>query len=369
LWFGCLWSCPAHNVDTSYTRVRLSGQSLDLEFLLDLQTLGALAELDADGDGRVTRAELDRRVPELREILRRQVLLRLDRQPADLGAAQPVIWTSPAAFVAAKEYHTTLVSFSFHKPLSAAPRSMTLVCNLFDVLGERHVNLATIDQGERHAGEFVFSASAREYTYLPDDASAGAPPVLKFLQLGIGHIFLGYDHILFLVALLLLSRFREMIRIVTAFTVAHTVTLTLAALQVVNPPARWIEAGIAATILYVALENLWVKSTRHRWVLTFLFGLIHGFGFANVLRELGLPTVGLVRSLFSFNLGVEIGQVAIVAALFPVTSWLARQPWRLSPRVVLSLLIFLFSLAWFIERAFAIDLLPSRSAPVARDAI
>ena len=117
-----------------------------------------------------------------------------------------------------------------------------------------------------------------------------------------------------------------MVKVVTAFTVAHSITLCLAALEIVRLPSQWIEAGIALSIVYVAVENFWLKRMDYRWMITFAFGLVHGFGFANVLRELGLPNAsGLVASLFAFNAGVEIGQVAIVALVFPLIAWLSRQ--------------------------------------------
>jgi HupE / UreJ protein len=171
----------------------------------------------------------------------------------------------------------------------------------------------------------------------------------RFLRLGIEHIFTGYDHIAFLLALLLLGgRFLDLVKIVTSFTIAHSVTLALAALGILNPPSRAVEALIAASIVAVAAENLWVlrgarggaervaSALRHRWRITFAFGLVHGFGFASALRELKLPREALVAGLVSFNLGVEVGQVAIVALAFPVLSWLRRlrsfQPW--GPRLL-----------------------------------
>ena len=157
----------------------------------------------------------------------------------------------------------------------------------------------------------------------------------RFLRLGVDHIFTGYDHLAFLLALLLLGgRFLDLVKIVTSFTIAHSLTLALAALGVVHPPARWVEALIAASIVAVAAENLWAlragpgrsehvaSAIRHRWRLTFLFGLVHGFGFASALQELGLPRAALVAALVSFNLGVEVGQLTVVALAFPVLSWL-----------------------------------------------
>jgi len=238
------------------------------------------------------------------------------------------------------------------------PREFALLYDIFDTLGQRHTNLAAVEQGAGNVTEYVLTQLEPDCTY---DTTAHAPLaglLFKFLKLGVQHIFLGYDHILFLLALVAVSRLGELIKIITAFTAAHTLTLALATLGVVTPPPRLIESGIALTIMYVALENLWLKSTGHRWRLTFLFGLIHGFGFANVLRELGLPTSGLLRCLLAFNVGVEIGQLAIVLALLPLTLWLARQSYGPRARVILSLVIFAFGLAWFVERAFGLRFMP-----------
>jgi hydrogenase/urease accessory protein HupE len=158
----------------------------------------------------------------------------------------------------------------------------------------------------------------------------------RFLRLGIEHIFTGYDHLAFLLALLLLGgTFAELVRIISSFTVAHSVTLGLAALNVVVLPSSLVEPAIAASVVAVALENLWAlrggpgRSERirdalhHRWRLTFVFGLVHGFGFATVLRELELPRAALAAGLVSFNLGVELGQLVLVALAVPVLRALA----------------------------------------------
>jgi len=156
----------------------------------------------------------------------------------------------------------------------------------------------------------------------------------RFLLLGIEHIFTGYDHLAFLVGLLLLGgSLRAMVGIVTAFTVAHSITLALAALDLLAPSPRVIEPAIAASILFVGAENLWAlrrgkseSALRHRWVLTFAFGLVHGFGFAAVLRGMHLPRAALASGLLSFNLGVEVGQVCIVLVALPLLGRLRR--WR-----------------------------------------
>jgi len=154
----------------------------------------------------------------------------------------------------------------------------------------------------------------------------------RFLVLGIQHIFTGYDHVAFLIGLMLLGgTIAELVKIVTAFTVAHSLTLALAALGLLAPPARVIEPLIAASIVFVGAENLWAlqrgaapAALRHRWVLTFAFGLVHGFGFAAVLRELALPRSVLAAGLVSFNLGVECGQACIVVVALPLVRYLRR---------------------------------------------
>jgi hydrogenase/urease accessory protein HupE len=151
-----------------------------------------------------------------------------------------------------------------------------------------------------------------------------------FVRWGALHIFIGYDHIAFLLALLLaVARFRQMLLIITSFTVAHSCTILLAALEIVRMPVRMTEALIAASIVWVALENLafGLQPRPRRWALTFAFGLIHGLGFAEVLRErLAGEPGGILLPVIAFNLGVELGQAVLVAAAFPILVWLRRGP-------------------------------------------
>jgi len=180
----------------------------------------------------------------------------------------------------------------------------------------------------------------------------------RFIKLGVEHIFLGYDHICFLLALLVVSRFREMLKIITSFTVAHSITLIVAGLGIARLPSRLVECGIALTIIYVAFDNLRRKSTAHRWLLTFGFGLVHGFGFASVLSELGLPAVGRVRCLLAFNIGVEIGQLAIVSVALPILWLLAKRQLQARVAFAVSVIVGLFGMGWFIERAFGLGFMP-----------
>jgi len=166
-----------------------------------------------------------------------------------------------------------------------------------------------------------------------ETALTGAPPpsllqvVARYIRAGIEHIFLGYDHIAFLISVVLWSRrLWPVVKIVTAFTVAHSITLSLAALDVVRIPGAVIEPAIAASIVYVAAENFLSRDVEKRWRITFCFGLIHGFGFASALQEFGLPRGALVPALASFNIGVEIGQIAIVSLVMPLLLVLDRLP-------------------------------------------
>jgi hydrogenase/urease accessory protein HupE len=158
-----------------------------------------------------------------------------------------------------------------------------------------------------------------------------APSFGAFLKLGIEHILTGYDHLLFLAGLLIACRrFSTMAGIITCFTLAHSITLALAALNVVSIPSRVVEPLIAASIVYVGIENLLRRGTepKGRWALTFGFGLVHGFGFASALKEIGLGAGGssLLAPLFSFNLGVEVGQITVAALFLPILFRLRRSP-------------------------------------------
>ncbi|MES2583643.1 MAG: HupE/UreJ family protein, partial [Pseudomonadota bacterium] len=187
---------------------------------------------------------------------------------------------------------------------------------------------------------------------------------------GVWHIWIGFDHILFLLSLLLpavlvldgktwrgAGRFgqagKEVLWVVTSFTVAHSITLSLAALGLVSLPSRLVESAIALSVVLAAANNVWPVVAHRRWVVAFCFGLIHGFGFASVLAELGLPTDSLALSLLGFNLGVETGQLAIVAVFLPLAFALRHTAfYRKGVFVGGSLLTMLVAALWLVERVF-----------------
>jgi hydrogenase/urease accessory protein HupE len=197
---------------------------------------------------------------------------------------------------------------------------------------------------------------------------------VDFLVLGLEHIITGYDHLAFLLGLLLVvgavrqqrgglwPALRYLLAIVTSFTVAHSVTLVATALGWLSVPSKLVEPAIALSIVYVGVENLVVSVPRRRWLLTFAFGLVHGFGFAHMLRDIGLPHNGLVLSLAAFNLGVELGQVAVVAVCVLLLALaMTRIPQRWYRAVVVrggSVAVALLGLLWLAERVFGVSLLP-----------
>lgn len=206
----------------------------------------------------------------------------------------------------------------------------------------QHRALVTVRRGADSTTS-IARVGANRVDFAVDDVGR-ASGFVDFLREGVHHILIGYDHLAFLISLLLpaalirvrrqwqpsdgfRSGFMHVLGIVTAFTLAHSITLSLAALGWVTPASRWIEAAIAASVLLAALNNLWPVFTRRLWVVGFVFGLIHGFGFAGALGELGLPDGARLVALLGFNLGVELGQLAVVCVLLPLLFLVRRQRW------------------------------------------
>ncbi len=235
------------------------------------------------------------------------------------------------------------------------PGALTVDANLFPY-DQNHQTFVNIYEDGTIRQQVIFNAGSEEHTYYLG-TTQGAIEVMKtFIPSGIHHIMIGPDHILFLVGLLLLGgSWWALLRIVTAFTVGHSITLSLAALNYLTPPASIIEPAIALSIVFVGADNLVRGDGRdlRGWV-ALVFGLVHGFGFANVLREFGLPKEALGWSLFSFNVGVEIGQVAIVLVVAGALVAIRRYSESIGRRVVLagSLIVIAAGTYWFVQRVF-----------------
>jgi hydrogenase/urease accessory protein HupE len=218
--------------------------------------------------------------------------------------------------------------------------------------GSRGKHLVTLTETE-NAGEIML--------YPADPALDLAKPMmttwqlmLKFGEAGVEHIVTGYDHLCFLFALILwANRIWPVVKIVTAFTVSHSITLSLAALNIFTLPTTLTESLIAASIIFVAVENFFSRNVDKRWRVTFLFGFIHGFGFASALTEMGVPQNAVVPALAAFNIGVELGQIAIVLLAIPVLLFIDKQTkGERHDKLVYasSAVIALFGAYWLLER-------------------
>jgi hydrogenase/urease accessory protein HupE len=346
----CTVPCPhpalAHNAGVSTSRIVIHGGTIDVE----INALGrdyeqAVGVRLTEASGVVNPVAMSVMAPSVLTYIGSHVAVLTDGR---LCASRP--GTARAA-----DTHV-LAMMAWTCPLDH--RDLRYRVTLFQEVDPAARHLATIvtDSGER---EFTFDRSVSEIT-LSGGGSSMLELVGRFVEAGIDHIFLGYDHIAFLLAVILWGRsLWPLVKVVTAFTVAHSLTLTLAALDIVRIPSSVVEPLIAATIVFVAAENFFVHDIRRRWRATFVLGLVHGFGFAGALREFGLPDGALVPALAGFNVGVEIGQVAIVALIFPLLLWSDRiggrnaMPERRHPAVVYtcSSVIFGFGLYWLIERA------------------
>ena len=244
---------------------------------------------------------------------------------------------------------------------------------LFEETNNQHVNIGYIyfSDADDDSVQKVFDYTQPDLQYTFDSnntvwefsvkskAAALWSRIYTFLLLGIKHILTGYDHITFLVALIVIGlSTREAIKIITSFTVAHSITLLLAAMQVVTLNSRFVESVIALSICYVALENLLAKQVNYRWLVTFIFGLVHGFGFASVLQEFIAGKSNLVLSVVSFNVGVELGQLMIFLIIVPVLLLMRKKFAIRRITAVASTAIFILGSIWFVDRVFNLQLVP-----------
>lgn len=361
--FLCVWSAfaSAHKPSDSYLSIKIEGGHLSARWDIALRDLEFAIGLDNNDDGAITWGELRSKAPELSQYVFSRLQLgtpgnTCSHQQTDLK----VDGHTDGKYVAL-----------FFNSLCGAPVLGTLVVDyrLFVDLDPQHrglLNLAYDDTNS--AAVLVPGQPARIF-----DISAGRTPwaeVLDFIHEGIWHIWIGYDHILFLFSLLIpsvmvyqmarwypVTTFKvallDVIKVVTAFTLAHSITLSIAALGYIELPSRWVESIIAASVILAALNNLIPVFTGKRALLAFAFGLIHGFGFASVLADLGLKESSRLWSLLGFNLGVEIGQLALVTVFLPVAYKLSRHP-LYKPVILKSCSIGIAGLAslWLMERAF-----------------
>ena len=354
----------AHKPSDSYLTLEREGAALRGQWDIALRDLDAAITLDGNGDGEITWGEVRAK----RDAIVQYALSRLD--VASSGMRCPLRAAGPLIDEHSDGAYAVL-QLSGACPQPA--QSLTLEYRLLFDLDPTHRGLLQYSEGGR-VHSLIFAADARVQAL---GAGSAWQQLGAYVHEGVWHIWLGFDHILFLLSLLLPAvllrsdgdwrpaesfrvAFLDVARIVTAFTAAHSITLTLAALEVVSLPSRWVESAIALSVVLAAINNVFPLVDRSRWLAAFGFGLVHGFGFAGALRDLGLPSGSLALSLFGFNLGVELGQLAIVGLFLPAAFWL-RETWTYR-RVVLaggSALIALIAGIWLFERALNVAILPA----------
>ena len=361
----CAWLAPAqaHKPSDSYLGLSVQGARIEGQWDIALRDLDFAIGLDGNGDGQLTWDEIRARHAAIAAYALQRLHFATSQGACPLLAGEQLI-----------DHHTdgayTVLRFAASCPGTAAPASLEIGYTLFADLDPQHKGLLKLTHDGATQTAIFDPDSPRQSLSLaaPDRlAQFGA-----YVKHGIWHIWIGTDHILFLLSLLLpavllpglreqqaslRAAFYDVLKVVTAFTLAHSITLTLASLSLVSLPSRWVESAIAASVVLAALNNLYPLFRGKRPVAAFVFGLIHGFGFASVLRDLGLPQSALVSSLFGFNVGVEIGQLAIVAVFLPLAWWL-RKSWLYRQLFTWgSLAIALVALMWLVERVADIKLI------------
>lgn len=319
-----------------------------------------LSYADIDGD-RVTltfaRPELEAKVPigadldasriVVRELTLDAASFTVDGAPCEVGDAT-LRWVAEAGADAPVDDPGTDDGVAIAAPLSCPPGDIVYTAGFLDALVPEHRHYVAAH------GQPVAVLDVKGPTVAVTGASAPGEVAGRFFTLGVEHIWTGYDHVLFLMGLLLAApSLRAMLLIVTGFTVAHSITLSAAALGLVSLPASLVEPAIAASIAYVGVENFWKPPPKRRVAVTFLLGLIHGFGFAGMLAELGLPRDALALALVAFNGGVEVGQAVIAAVTLPLLLWMRRFGWWEARAVpAASVAVTLAGLYWLVERVF-----------------
>lgn len=310
----------AHKPSDAHLRLAVDGARITGRLDIAVRDLDGALAIDGDGDGEVTWGELGAAAPRIADYVRSRIALAVAGAPCplELGTAALVdfsdgaYWALPVAATCPEAPRTLAVTYRLLFDIDAQHRGLV------------HVGKQTVIV---HDGEPI-------EIHLGESTHVGA-----FVRLGVWHIWSGLDHILFLVCLILPAVFqrrgrwaaadsldavvREVFEIVTAFTLAHSITLVISAVGLIRMPSRFIETAIALSVVAAAVNNL-VRAIDARWAVAFALGLLHGFGFSAVLIDLGLPSHELIGALLGFNFGVELGQAAIVLALLPALYLIRR---------------------------------------------
>lgn len=361
-------TASAHKASDSYLALSTAGgngsrTAFQAKWDIALRDLDYAIGLDSDADGRITWGELRLRHEAITTYAIAHLRIEMGGYPCTVGTGRQLV-----------DYHTdgAYTVLEFDVRCGQVGQTLNLDYNLFFELDALHRGLVRVEHRGRTRSA-ILSPADRHAAIRLDELDSLSEPLIYGRE-GVWHIWTGYDHILFLLSLLLPAVLQragrrwvqrrgfscaliDVVKIVTSFTLAHSLTLSLATLGLLRLPAPWVESAIAASIVVAALNNLYPLFYAQRSAVAFCFGLVHGLGFANVLADLGLPSVNRALALFGFNLGVEVGQLAIVAGFLPLAYGLRdTRVYRRFALGVGSLVIATLGAVWFIERMLDLDL-------------
>lgn len=354
----------AHKPSDSYLRVDGDADGFSAEWDIALRDLELLVGLDDDQDGQITWGEVKRNQSAITTHALSHLTVRTAGAPIQVVASEMQVTRHSDGVYA--------VLF-LQGDASAGGGPLELDYDLLFDLDPTHRGLVLL----RQDGQTSTTILSPDSSSVRLDAAAISPwqSFVEYVGEGVWHIWIGFDHILFLITLLLpavlvwrdrawsgVESLRPacsgVLRIVTMFTLAHSITLWLSVMEYVQLPSQWVEATIALSIIVTAMSNLFPSLPLSGWKVAFVFGLIHGFGFANVLIDLGLSSGSLAMALLGFNVGVELGQIAIVLAFMPF-AYLLRGTgfYRWVVLRAGSVVIALIAAIWFYERVFNAEIL------------
>ena len=360
-------SAYAHKPSDSYLILQADQTGIHGQWDIALRDLDFAIGLDTDGNGELTWDEVRSKHADIAAYALSRLTISeagdKENKLCPLTARQQLIdQHSDGAY-------TVLM---FDSPCTA--EKIAVQYQLFFDIDPQHKGLLRLVNKDGATATAIFSPDNASQTFTLAEVSK-LQQFTDYVKHGVWHIWIGFDHILFLLSLLLpavlilhgrkwepATHFKaaaiDVLKIVTAFTLAHSITLTLAALNILSLPSRLVESAIALSVILAALNNLFPLFQGRRWLVAFSFGLIHGFGFASVLADLGLPKAALILALVGFNFGVEIGQLSIVAVFLPL-AFILRKHWLYRRGIVQfgSALIILIATIWFVERAFNLRLI------------
>lgn len=353
----------AHGVGSSTLRLRVDGARIAGDWQLNLHDARLAVGLDPAAAGPPAFAELRGREDSLRAVLLHSLALRANGQPCPLRVEPaPMTWNREFDYV----------QLGLEAACPVAPTRLAIRTDLLFDRDPKHRAYFSVEDA-RVVSVGVLRTDQRSVEFGIRQFHAGEI-ALEFIREGVWHIWTGFDHMLFLIALLLPAPLlltarqwtvrpglrdsaHEVLKVVTAFTLSHSLSLALSFFGLVRPPAQWVEVGIALSVFAAAWNNLRPFLPGRAWTMAFGFGLVHGLGFAGALGNLSLPRQSRVLALASFNVGVEFGQLAIVAVALPVLYAASRR--RPYPRLVMgigSLLIAWLAVIWTLQRAFNLEL-------------